>query len=77
MIYYSFYSNKLGLMNFNGYIKFCKDFQIFPDLITKAKLLRIFYSLSLLFTSPMYDQKASNFILIMKFMFYTSESQFY
>ncbi len=59
MVYYNFYCNKRGLMNFNGYIKFCKDFQIFPDSITKARLLRIFYSLALLFASPMYDQKAS------------------
>lgn len=44
-------------MNFNGFLKFSKDFQIFPDLIPKAKLLRIFYSLSLLFSSPMYDEK--------------------
>ena len=27
-------------------MQFCKDFDIFPDLITKAKLMKIFLALS-------------------------------
>lgn len=44
--YYRYYSNTRGNMNFENFIKFCKDFAIFPDLLSKAKLLRFFYTLS-------------------------------
>jgi len=36
------------LMNFNQFIMFCKDHDIFPDVISKAALYRIFHSLSFL-----------------------------
>ena len=44
--YYNFYSDSMGFMNFTAFMKFCKDFQIFPDVLSKAKLLRFFYALS-------------------------------
>jgi hypothetical protein len=33
-------------MNFTSFLRFCKDFQIFPDIISKAKLLRFFNALA-------------------------------
>ena len=44
--YYLYYADTHGFMNFTSFIKFCKDFQIFPDLVSKAKLLRFFFALS-------------------------------
>jgi hypothetical protein len=40
--YYAFYANNKGLMNFDGFSKFCHDFSIFPDILTKAKMNRFF-----------------------------------
>ena len=44
--YYSFYADTHSFMNFTSFIRFCKDFQIFPDILSKAKLLRFFYALA-------------------------------
>lgn len=44
--YFIFYADTRGFMNFTSFIRFCKDFQIFPDAISKAKLLRFFYALA-------------------------------
>lgn len=44
--YYLYYADTHGFMNFTQFIKFCKDFQIFPDVVSKAKLLRFFYALA-------------------------------
>ena len=33
-------------MNFQAFIRFCKDFEVFPDIISKTKLLRIFKTLA-------------------------------
>lgn len=46
IFYYRVYSNPAGLLDFQGFLKFCKDFSIFPDLIAKSKLLRFFCTLS-------------------------------
>lgn len=35
---YKFYMNKQGLLNFDAFLKFCSDFSLFPDLISKSKL---------------------------------------
>ena len=45
--YYKVYSNKLFLMNSSGFLRFCRDFEIFPDIISKNSLLSIFDSLSI------------------------------
>ena len=34
------------MMSFEAYMKFCIDFCIFPDLVTKPMLYRIFHTLS-------------------------------
>ena len=42
IFYYRAYSNQSGLMDFNSYLRFCKDFSVFPDLIAKSKLQTLF-----------------------------------
>ena len=44
--YYSFYANTKGFLNFEGYSKFCHDFSIFPDILTKSKVMKFFNTLS-------------------------------
>ncbi|CAG9330376.1 unnamed protein product [Blepharisma stoltei] len=44
--FYRFYSNSLGLMNFENFLRFTRDFAIFPDLIAKSKLHRFFHTLA-------------------------------
>lgn len=46
IFYYRAYSNPAGLLSFEGFLRFCKDFSIFPDLIAKSKLLRFFCTLA-------------------------------
>jgi hypothetical protein len=44
--YFAFYANNKGLMNFEGFSKFCLDFSIFPDILSKSKMMRFFHTLS-------------------------------
>ena len=44
--YYQFYADLDSLLNFKGFIGFCKDFGIFPDYMTKAKLYKFFSTLA-------------------------------
>lgn len=37
---------KTQLLNFAGFSKFCHDFGIFPDILTKSKIMRFFSTLS-------------------------------
>lgn len=46
---YNFYADCKGKMNIHQYMKFSKDFKIFPDILAKSKLFRLFYSFSSLF----------------------------
>ena len=44
---YEVYANKrTGYMDFEVFIKFCSDFQIFPDVINKSDAYRIFMNLA-------------------------------
>ena len=43
---YKSYADNKGCMNFTKFIGFCSDYDIFPSLVTKASLYRIFHSLS-------------------------------
>jgi len=49
--YFRFYADSKGFMNFEQYSRFCKDFGIFPDLLPKSKILRIFYTLAQIYAS--------------------------
>ena len=52
MPYYSYYADqKTGYMNFHGFSRFCADFEIFPDILSKPKILRFFKTLSSFFES--------------------------
>ena len=45
--FYTFYADqKTYLMNFDGFSKFCTDFEIFPDILSKPKIMRFFKTLS-------------------------------
>ena len=47
MSYYMYYADqKSGLLNFDGFSKFCSDFEIFPDILSKPKIMRFFKTLS-------------------------------
>ena len=44
---YKFYANRYTfLMNFDGFLLFCKDFSIFPDIVPKSKLNLFFKSIA-------------------------------
>ena len=36
-------------INFNGFINFCRDFAIFPQIISRIKLTKIFFNLAALY----------------------------
>jgi hypothetical protein len=45
--YYHFYAHqKTGLLTFEQFTKFCLDFGIFPDILSKSKIMRFFSTLS-------------------------------
>jgi hypothetical protein len=44
--FYRYYADARGLLNFDNFIRFAKDFNLFPDLIAKSKLLRFFYTMA-------------------------------
>jgi hypothetical protein len=46
LVYFSHYSDSKGLMNFERFVKFCKDFGLFPDIIPKGKITNFFYTLA-------------------------------
>lgn len=64
MVYYPYYSDSKGLMNLENFIKFYKEFSLFPDLISKPKIMTIFYTLSKIYDSTNEDkQESRNFSL--------------
>jgi hypothetical protein len=65
--YYAFYASSKGLMNFDGFIKFCTDFAIFPDILSKSRIMRFFSTLSSFYQSTNYsgDNSSKSSISIM------------
>lgn len=56
MPYYSYYADqKTQLMTFDAFSKFCNDFEIFPDILSKPKIMRFFKTLS-----GFFDQTQTN-----------------
>jgi len=50
MSFYLFYANqRTGLLNFEAFSRFCSDFEIFPDILSKPKIMRFFKTLSSFF----------------------------
>ena len=46
LIYFIHYADSKGLMNFERFVKFCKDFSIFPDILPKSRISTFFYTLA-------------------------------
>lgn len=44
--YFKMNANSKGLMTLEGFVKFCTDFELFPDVITKPRLNRIYYTIA-------------------------------
>lgn len=44
--YYKIFADARGFMTFDKYTKFCTEFCIFPDLVNKPTLYRIFHTLA-------------------------------
>jgi hypothetical protein len=45
-VYFDFYSDTKHHMNFSSFIRFFKDFEIFPRFMSKSKLSNYFYTLA-------------------------------
>jgi|TARA_B110000285_G_C14843967_1_gene476681 hypothetical protein len=59
MPYYAHYADQREfLMNFEGFSKFCSDFEIFPDILSKPKIMRFFKTLSGFFETTSKQAKA-------------------
>ncbi len=49
--YYKNYCTQKGLLTLEGFMRFCTDFGIFPDIVTKPRLNRIFYTIASIFST--------------------------
>ena len=55
--YYLLYTSEDMTMNFEQFSRFCRDFGIFPSILSKAKLMNLFYNLAIL--HPLIFQNSS------------------
>lgn len=46
IFFYRCYADGKGYMKFDAFIRFCREFSLFPDIISKQKLLKIFFALA-------------------------------
>ncbi|EAR83293.2 hypothetical protein TTHERM_00992940 (macronuclear) [Tetrahymena thermophila SB210] len=51
MVYFKYYSQNKNTIDFDKFVKFCKDFGIFPDIIPKSRLLKIFNTLAQIYNT--------------------------
>eukprot|EP01022_Parablepharisma_sp_SALTPOND_P020353 TRINITY_DN368_c4_g1_i1.p2 TRINITY_DN368_c4_g1~~TRINITY_DN368_c4_g1_i1.p2 ORF type:complete len:718 (-),score=69.14 TRINITY_DN368_c4_g1_i1:6194-8347(-) len=49
--YYKTYCGPKGQLSLEGFMRFCTDFGIFPDIVTKPRLHRIFYTIASIYTT--------------------------
>lgn len=54
--YYKMYANSKSLMSLEGFVKICSVFEIFPDVVTKPRLNRIFYTIASISTGSQMAQ---------------------
>lgn len=47
-------------MTFDGFSKFCHDFSIFPDILSKAKIMKFFSTLASFYLSTNNESKSYN-----------------
>lgn len=56
--YFMFYADeKTMLMDFEAFFKFCQDFEIFPYILSKPKIMRFFKALSSFFSTTKTQKK--------------------
>ena len=53
-VYFNFYSDSKKHMNFDGYVRFLRDFGLFPQFVSKARLAHYFYTLASLNVDCLY-----------------------
>jgi len=63
MVYYNFYADSRGLMNFDKFVQFCKHFSIFPDILAKARIKSFFQTLAAIHSQSEAGDKR-NFIVV-------------
>ena len=56
--YFRFYASPKGLIDQDGFTRFCGDFGIFPDILSKPKVVRFFKTLSTFYQEPTKGQPA-------------------
>jgi hypothetical protein len=49
--YYKTYCGTKGLMTLDNFIRFCSDFEIFPDITTKPRLIRMFQTVANIYST--------------------------
>jgi len=59
MVYYNFYADSRGLMNFEKFVQFCKHFSIFPDILAKARIKSFFQTLAAIHSQSEAGEKQS------------------
>ena len=45
-VFFEYYADSKGHMNYESFVRFCSDFGIFPSIISKARLASYFYTLA-------------------------------
>jgi hypothetical protein len=56
--YYAFYCDAASQITFEQFLKFCKDFEIFPKILARSKLMLLFYNLATL--HPLINSNSKN-----------------
>ena len=60
LIYYKHYADSKGLMNFERFVRLCKDFSIFPDILPKSRLKTFFYTLASIHSTAELNESQSS-----------------
>lgn len=47
--YFIYYCKDGDMMNFEQFLKFCREFEIFPQILPRTKLMELFYNLASLY----------------------------
>ena len=56
-------------MNFDQFLRFCTDFEVFPAILSKSKIVRLFQTLSGFFESTQQNQRATSEKIIDEHLF--------
>ncbi len=58
-VYFDAYTQKMGVADYATFIKFCRDFEVFPDLCSKMVLHSTFYALAFVNSRVIGDSEPS------------------